>query len=258
MRDGPLQLTINTLHGEDDPWPIEWMMFNILNEYLQPNKDFSAIEAARCLDALIPENRPTSLRQGRESVNSYLRELFDLIWKIASQIHYEHNGQDLLVGLFQELKRLPITQAIVYYPGEHLPAWAEFGQWHDQSEMRRALKPPIKNSNPSQQTCDQYVNASAFASRFFKAGLHLQCAAYQQSDARRFARRLALSTIELAVGTRIPSHELLPCHYIAASQWIILATEWLWNDIQWGEVYYYEVTEIEREYLAFEPPRWTR
>lgn len=255
--EAPLQFTINTLHIADDPWPIEWMMFNILNEYLQPNTEFSLTDAAMCLDALMPENRPAWLRQGIDSVDDCTHELFDLVWKIAKQIHCQHRGQDKLINLLKALPFLYITQTVVNSSGEQVPAWAEFGHWDDRSQMRRALKPPIKNCSPSQRICDQYVNASAFAARFFTAArLHALYAAY--SPVRRLGRRLALNTIETAVGGNIPNIELLPCHYIAAAQWIILAGEWLWSDIRWGRVSYYEVPDNDREYLALAPPRWVR
>ena len=79
----PLSFTINTLHNDDDPWPIEWMMFNVINAYLQPDSKISVDEAAWCLAAVLPENRPLSPMKTKNPLK-WMLELSDLIWKIAT------------------------------------------------------------------------------------------------------------------------------------------------------------------------------
>lgn len=125
LKKYPLNFTIDTLHKDDDPWPIEWMMFNVLNDYLQPDSELSDNEAARCLDALVPENRPDKLDEKKEPADNWMLELSDLICNIAKQIPYDHEGQDKLVQLLHALKRLPITQPIENYRGEKFPAWKD-------------------------------------------------------------------------------------------------------------------------------------
>lgn len=46
------------------------MIFNVLNNYLQPDSKFSDDEAARCLDALLPENRPSQTEEEKEPVRN--------------------------------------------------------------------------------------------------------------------------------------------------------------------------------------------
>lgn len=244
LKKHPLNFTIDTLHNDDDPWPIEWMMFNVLNDYLQPDSKLSDSEAAQCLDAIIPENRPDQLDEKKEPADDWMLELSDLIWDIAKQIPCDHPGQDKLVQLLHAVKRLPITQTIENYQGEQLPAWHGFGHWDD--SMRHAHGYPEKKTKPNQQTCDHYVNASAFAARVHAAG------AQSPLQSRAFV------TIGIAVEGIIPDDELLPCHLIAGAQWIVLATEWLWSLIRWGIVDYHKLREDGSKYLAFPPARWVR
>lgn len=238
LKKHPLSFTV-------DPctWPIEWMMFNVLNDYLQPDSKLSDNEAARCLDATMPENRPAQL-EDKEPADSWMLELSDLIWNIAKQIPCDHVGQEKLVQLLHALKRLPITQTIENYRGEQLPAWDGFDHWHD--SMRHAHGYPEKRKKPNQQTCEQYVNASAFAARVHAAGVQ------SPLQSRAFA------TIGMAVEGLIPDDETLPCHLIAGAQWIVLAAEWLWSNIRWGKIDYHKLREDGRKYLAYPPARWVR
>lgn len=112
--------------------------------------------------------------------------------------------------------------------------------------MRHAHGYPEMRKKPTQQTCNQYVNASAFAARVHAAGVQ------PPLNSRAFV------TIGVAVEGSIPDDELLPCHLIAGAQWIVLATEWLWNFIRWGMVDYHKLREDGSKYLAFPPARWVR
>lgn len=240
----PLDLIIDTLHNDDDPWPVELMMFNVLNDYLQPNSKLSDNEAARCLDAILPENRPSQPNEEKEPVTNWMLHLSDLIWEIAKRIPCDHESQDKLVQLLQALKRLPITQTIENYRGEQLSAWDGFSDWHD--SMRHALGYPEKREKPDKQTCDQYVNASAFAARVHAARVQSSLPS------------TAFVAIQTAVEGIIPDCELLPCHLIAGAQWIVLATAWLWGNMRWGKVDYQELRDDGRKFLPFPPARWVR
>lgn len=242
LKSHPLDLTIDTLHNDDDPWPIEWMMWNILNDYLQPGSKLSDNEAARCLDAILPDNRPAQPNEEKEPPTNWMLQLSDLIWEIAKRIPCDHESQDKLVQLLLALKRLPITQTIENYEGRLLSAWNRFSYWHD--GMRFALDYPFKREKPNQQTCDYYVNASAFAARVHAA--EVQCPLIDH----------AFDAVEAAVGGVIPDHELLPCHIIGGAQWLVWATEWLWGDIRWGRIDYHERRQNGRDPLAFPPALW--
>lgn len=118
-------------------------------------------------------------------------------------------------------------------------------------ELHRALAPPNKKHNPSDQICEHYVNASAFAARFFKAAL--TPAFYVHGPTRRLGRSLAFSAIETATGGEIPNPELLSCHYIAAAQWIVVAVGWLFEQIRWGHAQHCELTETADGNQALSP-----
>lgn len=247
LKSHPLDLTIDTLHNDVDPWPIEWMMFNILNAYLQPGSNLSDNEAARCLDAILPDNRPPQPdEEKKEPAVNWMIELSDLIWKIAKQIPCDHEGQDKLVQLLHALKRLPITQTIKNWRGRQLSAWNGFSHWDD--SMRHAIGYPEKRhgKSPSQQECDYYVNGSAFAARVYaaRAEYPLECEAF--------------CAIETAVEGVIPDDKLLPCHVIGGAQWLVWATEWLWGDIRWGRIDYHELRNDGSKYLDFPPALWVR
>lgn len=244
LKKHPLSFAIDTLHNDDDPWPIEWMMFNVLNDYLQPDSKLSVDEAAQCLDAIMPENRPPQFDEEKEPAGNWMLELSELIWDIAKQTPCNHEGQDKLVQLLHALKRLPITQTIENYRGEQLPAWDGFDHWHD--SMRHAHGYPEKRKKPDQQACDQYVNASAFAARVHAAGVQ------PPLHSRAFL------TIGTAVEGLIHDDDLLPCHLIAGAQWVILATEWLWSNIRWGKIDYYKLRDDGKKYLVYPPARWVR
>lgn len=244
LKTHPLSFFIKSVHDDDDPWPIECMMFNILNDYLQPDSKLSDDEAARCLDALLPENRPPKPEEEKEPVRNWMLELSDLIWDVSKQIPCDHEGQNKLVQLLLALKRLPITQTIKNYRGRQLSAWDGFDGWHD--GMRHTLVYPEKRECPNQQTCDEYVNASAFAARVHAAAAESPLIAH------------AFDAIGAAVEALVPDHELLPCHLIGGAQWIVWATEFLWSDIRWGQIDCHELMENGEKYIAFPPSLWVR
>lgn len=213
LTDGPLNLIIDNLHYGERPQRVELMMFNILNDYLQPNSKLSDNEAAQCLDAIMPENRPTQPNEEKELAKGWMLQLSNLIWEIAKQIPCTHESQGKLIQLLHAVSRLRITQTIENDRGEQLPAWHEFDLC--QGGMWRALNYPQGREKPNQQICDHYVNASAFAARVHRAAL--KSPAYTP----------AFVAIETAIDWTIPGDERLPCHSIAGAQWIVLAAECL-------------------------------
>lgn len=220
-------------------------MFNVINFYLQPDSKLSVDEAACCLAAALPENRPAGPNEDKEPVVSWMIELSDLIWEIAKQVPCNHEGQDKLVQLLLAFKRLPTTQTIKNWQGRELTAWWNgLDGWHD--SMRHALYYPEKREDPDQETCDRYVNASAFAARVHAARAECPLAIH------------AFASVGRAVEDFMPDNEFLPCHLIGGAQWIILATEWLWGEIWWGKINYNECKRGGSSWLAFPPAHWVR
>lgn len=244
LKKHSLNFTIDSLHNNDDPWHIKWIMFNVLNDYLQPNSKLSDNEAARCLGAIMPGNRPAMLGEDEEHVHSWMKELSGLIWDIVRQIPCDHEGQDKLIRLLSALRRLPITQTIYDYRGLQVSAWNGLDHWHDTT--RDFVRYPKKRDSPHQQTCDYYVNAMAFVARVHAAGVQfpLYCVVF--------------STMGRAVDGLVPDDEILPCHLIAGAQWVVLATEWMWSNIRWGKCDFHELEEDGTKDMANQPAQWVR
>ncbi|KAJ0114871.1 hypothetical protein J7T55_004613 [Diaporthe amygdali] len=246
LKNHPLKLIIDTLHEDDDPWDIEWMMFNVLNDFLQPDTKLSVDEAARCLDAIVPDNRPNEPGQEKEPALNWMLEMSDLIWKVAKQMPCDHESQDKLVQLLGALRRLPIT-ATCNHGGPELPIWREsFDGWCDSE--RHSLVTPEKRNNPPKTECEQYINANAFLARVRAAGV-MKCCDYLYG----------YSAVQDAVKDTIDETskgDVLPCHIVSGAQWVVQATEWLWSLIRWGKIDYREVKDDASKYLPFPPSLW--
>lgn len=133
IKEHKVKLTMETLHKNEEPWNVnKWMMFNIFNNFLQSDTNLSVAEAARCFDAILPDNRPDTPDHAineRERAESWLWIFADIIWKLARQIPYDSEIQDRIMHLFEELDRLPFTQT---FEEEHFWASKLLG-WEDPS-----------------------------------------------------------------------------------------------------------------------------
>lgn len=61
-------------------------MFNIFDDFLQPNTKLSVAEAAKCFDAILPDNRPDTPDDPcdkRERPENWLWTFAELIWDLA-------------------------------------------------------------------------------------------------------------------------------------------------------------------------------
>lgn len=235
-----LNFVIDSLHNNDDPWLIEWMMFNILNEYLQPGSPFTVLQAAQCLDALLPENRPNTADdpdEDREETATFICELSDLIWNIAKQIPHDHEGQDKLVQLIAALQRLPITVTVQRFDAARqtlwLPVWrgGSLDGWDD-SQRHAFCDAPLDRPSIDDKTREQmganYVNVNAFAARIQAAGVMSSRPSY------------AFSAIVMALEAgRVTMHgytpRVRPYYILAGSQWMFYAAQWFWGEIRWGD-----------------------
>lgn len=235
LKNHPLHLTIDTLHDDDDPWLIEWMMFNIFEAYLQPGSEISVDEASQLLDSILPENRPDTSDDpddDKEQVAGFMLELCDLIFKIAKQIPYDHESQPKFVELMKKLKHLPITETSYQeYFSKAVPIWQDpnWIGWDD--SIRHALCGPSsvpQKGKTSQQEWAEYVNVEAFAARVEAARIfvpqHLYafsaiCTGLNPDRARRWMRIK-------------PEDE--PFLINVGAQWMIRAGDWWWSEIRWG------------------------
>lgn len=225
-----LYFTVGTLHDDEDPRHVGWMMANILDDYLQPNTKLSVVEAANCFDSIIPDNRPNTTNDPageRERAENWLWGFAEIIWDFAKQIPHDHESQDKIVHLLEALNSLPFTQV---FEGKHFWASKLFG-WEDPSRWAVADSRPCRDS-PSgmtrQQQCDVYLNAMAFTAR---------CAAIDWPH-----YDLIIDTLDEPLGPDYPNKscdglapEFTYVHVAAAAQWILHGGEWLWGQIRWGK-----------------------
>lgn len=241
LKNHPLRFTIDSLHDDDDPWLIEWMMFNIFEAYLQPTSEISIDEASQLLDSLLPENRPDTADDpddDKEEVAGFMMELSDLIFKIAKQIPYDHESQPKLIHLMKKLRHLPITETSYVQlqdEGVAVPIWRQslWDGWD--TSVRHALCPP--SSSPQrgktprrvktfQQEWAGHVNVEAFVARVEAARIVPSRPLYAFGAIRR-----ALYPDE--VGQRLkPEHR--PFYLMVGAQWMIQAGDWWWSEIRWG------------------------
>ena len=102
----PLNIHLASL-DDPEPWVIEQQMFDILVEYLDPNKDVSPVSAAQAFNKLAPPNREVRDAEEVEGTDSFLLETWGNFLIIAKQIDHSHPAQDRLVNLMIELGKLP-------------------------------------------------------------------------------------------------------------------------------------------------------
>lgn len=259
VQNHSLEFRIAFLHDDDDPWWVEWLMFNVINAFLQPDAKLSANEAARCLDSVLPENRPDSPEDpddDKEDAQNFMFELCSLIWKIAKQIPHDHESQAKLVQLIQALRRLPVTVTTELNTGEHRPIWREnnFDGW-DQS-IRHAFGDAPSKSGPQQgktqkQECIEYININAFAARIQAARVMSARPSYAFS---------AIAEAIAPIQHQRVAPELRPTYIIAGAQWMAHAAEWFWDEIRWGSNSHISTFESHEasNIMALPPSRWVK
>lgn len=252
-------------HDDDVSRDIAQIEFSIIERCL--NYQIKPEKAAQSLNLLMPGVRQGKLEnQGNQSIRVWMRQLFSLIWAIAKQLNPNGKGyryrQHRLMKLFNLLPSTPTFLTITNGSGEQVSPWTEFFQCDIQSasdrhsELRRALRPPAKENNPNTQICDYYVNASTFAARFFQEAC--PNVFYMHGPTIRLGRTLAFNAINKAAGGRLPESELLPCHYLAAAQWMDMAADWLFQQVRWDHPQYYKDKETARGHQGLRPKRWMR
>lgn len=228
------KMPVNTvelkLNIDEDPRPVEWMLFNIFNDFLQPSTNLSVTEAAKCIDAILPENRPDTPDDPcdkRERPQNWLWMFAELIWSLAKQIPHDHDGQDKMLSLLEALDHLPFTQT---FEDEHFWKSKLFG-WEDPSRWSISDNRPPQNPGQGmtrQQQCDVYINAMAFTARCAAISWpHYDLVVYTLNEP--LSARFAVTSCEGL------EPEFTYVHVAAAAQWILHGGEWLWGQIRWGK-----------------------
>lgn len=117
--------TLQLYLDDDDPWVIEQKIFNVLNDYLQPNSHIPPPTAAQAIDDLFPTNRKDD--DGKEDSGSFLWHLWSRFHKTVQQISHADPGQEKLAALVKALSLFSSKASPVY-----LASWsAEYRLWGD-------------------------------------------------------------------------------------------------------------------------------
>lgn len=246
-----LIIRIPFLHDDDDPWDVEWMIFNVLNDYVQPDTKLTEETAALCIDALLPEHRPDTPedpKDDREEQSTFMMEVGESIWKFAAQIPHDHEGQDKLVRLVQALMQAPITGDSSVWKQSRFIEWDDCCRHAVDDNLPQAKEVTVTRGKlrwTGERQCAMYINVNAFAAR-------LQTAVDLQ-----YTELVALSAVNNPIQ---PNHrqiypnirlELMPYHIIAGAQWVVLAGEWLWHQVRWGRN-----QSIGSTSATFPPSQW--
>lgn len=230
VKNHALKFTIESICGDEEPCHVEWTMFNIFNDLLQPDTKLSVAEAARCFDAMLPDNRPNTPDDPdteKERAENWLWTLAEIIWEFAKQIPYDHESQGKIILLLGAVDRLPFTQT---FEGKHfwtskLLGWDDPSRWAV-ADSRPRQKPQAGRTR--RQECNTYLNAMAFTARC--AGID-----WPHYDLIIVTLDEPLSPDYLVKTCDGLDHEFMYIHVAAAAQWILHAGEWLWGQIRWGK-----------------------
>ncbi|KAH8691611.1 hypothetical protein BGW36DRAFT_388649 [Talaromyces proteolyticus] len=105
---------------DDDPTSSQQKIFDILNEVLQPDSITSLEDAAKRLDNLHPDRRPTESEQ--EDPSNFIYVFFQPFHTVAKQIPNTHPSQDKLAALVNTIQNLPSRPI-------HVNGWGDFELW---------------------------------------------------------------------------------------------------------------------------------
>ena len=108
---------------DDDPWVVSQDIFDVLSAFVQPSASLSATTAAHSLNALYPDNR---VQEGgkKESAESFLLEMWDIVLKVAVQLEPGSAEQDKLALLIKTLRGVEPEQTLHIW-GSPTVLWKE-------------------------------------------------------------------------------------------------------------------------------------
>lgn len=235
VKKHPLKFTIDLLHNDDDPSDFEWYMFIVYNDYLQPDTQLSAEDAARYIDSLLPGNTANDPDKTAHLIpNNFQSGMSDEIFEYAKQIPHDHESQGKLIRLMCASTRLPITLMTKnHYLDQHVPFWRGHYWEHWSDSHRHACgdtqpdpRGPRDGKNRAQEYAE-YINTHSFLTRLEAAKVMVPDFGHGMATA--CARDVGVLPADFAP-------EFRPCYIIAGAQWIEHTGELLWDEIRWGKV----------------------
>ncbi|KAJ5291293.1 hypothetical protein N7478_000544 [Penicillium angulare] len=105
IASNPLNLDREDPH---EPSNVEHAVFTLLVTYLPETSSITPSQAAEQANALFPSRRP-GLKEEEQSTVHFLFEFWELMFRVAPQLDYQHEPMQRFVALVKALKNLPRT-----------------------------------------------------------------------------------------------------------------------------------------------------
>ena len=100
---------------DDDPWEVGQKIFDILRDFVQSVTPPSASQAAASLAALYPDNRPLKDGEAKESAETFLLEMWEVVVKVAVQLEPGSTEQEKLALLLKTLRDTKPEQTLLIW-----------------------------------------------------------------------------------------------------------------------------------------------
>ncbi|KAL1642553.1 hypothetical protein SLS58_005321 [Diplodia intermedia] len=199
-----LHLTIDfTVPYDDEPWTFEYKTFDVLNEYLQPQSHTSPSSAAIQLNDLL------------EHVS--ILQIWDIIFRVAGQVPYDHPSQDRVIALIFALRDAPVQpNRFAELDGMDMTLTDIF---HQHGEAGQATTASTGNGSPwrNLQTLTARLTHAGLAARSHDAIVALSLALECRPDPRSRAYQTRATMLDF--------------HVPIAAQWIMVAGRELYAHI---------------------------
>lgn len=118
----PLNLDLESPH---EPSKVEHAVFTLLATYLPETSPITANQAAEQVDDLVPSHHQSPEEEKYvQTTGDFLFEFWELMFRIAPQLNYQHEPMQRFIALVKALRTLPETKLIQdagIYDGE--PIW---------------------------------------------------------------------------------------------------------------------------------------
>ncbi|KAK1705861.1 hypothetical protein BDP67DRAFT_582875 [Colletotrichum lupini] len=174
-----------------------------------------------------PLNKPYRLAD--KGWRMYLYGFYETFLEQAWLLRYDDPRQDCLVHLLMDLQNLPKVTYRDY--GKEWIAYHNDSVWGELTEDKWNAKFASDQAEPTEPeakkdfilTCDEWVNYSCFLARFSGSGAHI---AYEGQT------KWPSIDVELALEKPIPTGKLGQCRLLVASNWLIHAGKFIYEDMK--------------------------
>lgn len=129
-RPNPLHLDLETQHFHE-PSEVEQAVWDLLAAYLPATSTMTSEQAAKRINALCPANRRDVAPDEKQSMGSFIFELWEVIFRFAPQLDYRHEPMQRYIALHKAIPNLPVIiveDGSPWISGKRL--WQDLPYWH--------------------------------------------------------------------------------------------------------------------------------